>query len=391
MLDHDREPAALEVERELVGLAIAVGGEPALEDRGVERALDSGFERAVEVAECQRAIVGTAEWIERRVERHRAGGERAGLVTAQDVDAAEVLDRREVLDDHLLARHPHGPLRERDGGDHRQELGRQTDRKRDREQDGLERVATEGDVDHEDEQHQEDHRLEDQHPELAHPAIELGLVGARGESRDDVTECRRVADREHDRSRGAADHRRAEEQQLRCVGAGRRDRAGTRGLLGGQRLARQRGLLDMEICRLDQPDVGRYEVARRQPHDITDDELASSQLDPFAIAPDRRRRGDLRLELLDRALGAKRLPEVDGGTQRDDATDDRRIHDLAEERRGHARDEQDHHEWIERRPDHPDQLRARAGAGELVRAALRESPPTLVGGEAVRGGSKPGE
>ena len=70
-----------------------------------------------------------------------AAGEGAGLVAAQHVDAAEVLHRRQVLDDDVPPRHPHCALRQRDGGDHRQELGRQPDRQRDREQQRLERVV----------------------------------------------------------------------------------------------------------------------------------------------------------------------------------------------------------------------------------------------------------
>ena len=79
-----------------------------------------------------------AERVEVPVERHVAARERARLVAAEDVDAAEVLDRREVLDDHLLARHARGPAGERDGADHRQELGREADRERDREEQRLE-------------------------------------------------------------------------------------------------------------------------------------------------------------------------------------------------------------------------------------------------------------
>ena len=110
---HDREPAPLEVEGHLVRLreALRSRGGP-LEDRGVERALDAGLELAVQPRQGERPIRGRAEWIERGVERHRPRRERAGLVAAEDVDAPEVLDRGEVLHDHLLARHPDGALRE---------------------------------------------------------------------------------------------------------------------------------------------------------------------------------------------------------------------------------------------------------------------------------------
>ena len=48
-------------------------------------------------------------------------------VGAQDIHRPEVLDRIEALDDHPLARHRDGPLRQIDGHDHRQHFGCQAD------------------------------------------------------------------------------------------------------------------------------------------------------------------------------------------------------------------------------------------------------------------------
>ena len=96
--------------------------------------------------------------IDRAVELHHAARQRAGLVAAQDVDAAEVLNRRQVLDDHLLARHAQRALGQRDRADHRQELRRQADAERHGEEQRFERVVPERDAHQQDEQHQDDGR-----------------------------------------------------------------------------------------------------------------------------------------------------------------------------------------------------------------------------------------
>ena len=61
-------------------------------------------------------------------------GQRAGLVGEQHLDVAEVLDADEALDDHLSPRQPAGAGRQADGDDRRQQLRRQPDRDREREQ-----------------------------------------------------------------------------------------------------------------------------------------------------------------------------------------------------------------------------------------------------------------
>ena len=56
---------------------------------------------------------------------HAVQGERAGLVGAEHVHGAEVLDRVQPLDDHFLPRHADRAAGEADRDDHRQHFGRQ--------------------------------------------------------------------------------------------------------------------------------------------------------------------------------------------------------------------------------------------------------------------------
>ena len=104
----------------------------------------------------------------------RPAGQRAGLVAAQHVHGAQVLDRRQALDDHLALRHALSTLAQRDGHDHRQELGGQTDRQRQREQQRFERVVVQQGADQEHEQHQADDGAHDEQAEAARAALVLG-------------------------------------------------------------------------------------------------------------------------------------------------------------------------------------------------------------------------
>ena len=82
-----------------------------------------------------------------------------------------------MLDDHFVADHLHGAARKRDGDDHRQEFGRQSDRQGDRKQQRFERVAPQRDVGQKHQQHQKHDRLQDQQAEAARAAVELGFRG----------------------------------------------------------------------------------------------------------------------------------------------------------------------------------------------------------------------
>src|SRR5207247_8129001 len=115
VFNDDGEASALEVERDLVDLAVTVASDPAaLENRRVQRTLDASLVRAVDVGEGERSLRYLPERVEVPVKHHVSARERSGLVTAEDVHAAEVLDRLEMFDDHLLARHVRGPAREGD-------------------------------------------------------------------------------------------------------------------------------------------------------------------------------------------------------------------------------------------------------------------------------------
>ena len=132
------------VEGNLVDLAPAAGhAAGALEQGVVERIVNPGGEARVERGQGECVVLRDTARIEYLGECDRAASERAGLVAAQHVDAAEVLDRREMLHDDALLRHSHGAARQGEGGDHRHELGDDADGECDGEEERLERIAPE--------------------------------------------------------------------------------------------------------------------------------------------------------------------------------------------------------------------------------------------------------
>ena len=71
--------------------------------------------------------------------RHHAGGQRAGLVGADDRRAAQRLDRRQPADEHVARRHALHADGQRDRDDRRQPLGHGGDRERHRRHEHLQR------------------------------------------------------------------------------------------------------------------------------------------------------------------------------------------------------------------------------------------------------------
>ena len=148
MLGQYRDAPPLEIERPLVELAPVVE-RPArhMEQQGlVERALEAGLEPRVHCREFGHALVVIAVETGMTDQRDARFGQRAGLVGAQYVHLAEIVDRRQPLHHHPRLRHALRAAGKRHGHDHRQQFGRQAHRQRHREQEGLERRPTEREV-----------------------------------------------------------------------------------------------------------------------------------------------------------------------------------------------------------------------------------------------------
>ena len=72
-----------------------------MKNRRIKRTADPGLEPTVDVSERQRPWRRRTGRIHGTIELHHPGSERPGFVGAQHVDAAEVLNGREMFDDDL--------------------------------------------------------------------------------------------------------------------------------------------------------------------------------------------------------------------------------------------------------------------------------------------------
>ena len=93
---------------------------PLVTNRIVNRIGEAGLEGRVQVRIQQRFLARFTDSIDGAIEFHRSFGECARLIDAENIHAAEVLDRGKLLDDHLHPRHMNGADREVDADDCRQ-------------------------------------------------------------------------------------------------------------------------------------------------------------------------------------------------------------------------------------------------------------------------------
>ena len=212
-------------------------------------------------------------------------GQGAGFIGAEDVHRAKILNGVEVLHDNLLLRQLHRPARQRRGDDHRQHLRRQANRHRQREQRRLPPVAFGVAIDQQHHRGHHQHKADQQH---AHPTdaflegvrLALLLADAAGQ----LPKPGVAAGGEDDGLRRAAHHVGAHKAQgvaLQRVLLQRIAAAGH--FLHRQRFAGQRGLGDEQIPRLQDTQVGRDHVSRRQPDDVARHQLVDRQFQPAAL------------------------------------------------------------------------------------------------------------
>ena len=172
---HDHaQPLAHEVVGDLRELPIGDRGNVA-QQRLVDR-IDQAAVQA-RVAHREREHVGgrPSLAVVRARDVHHAFGERAGLVRAEDIHAAEVLDGGQPLHQHALLGQRRRAAREDDVEDRGQELRAEAHRERDREQQRLHDRAREQHVDGEHGDDKHGHRAGEKDAELAHAPIELRL------------------------------------------------------------------------------------------------------------------------------------------------------------------------------------------------------------------------
>ena len=122
------------------------------------------------------------------MEPHLSLGKGAGLVRAEHVHAAQILDGRQALDDDLLLGHALGPVGQVDADDGRQELRSEPHRERHGEEEGVEHRPVQVHVDAEDDDHENQSDFAEEVAEATYPVLELGLGSPQPQAVRDLTE-----------------------------------------------------------------------------------------------------------------------------------------------------------------------------------------------------------
>lgn len=344
--DNDAQTTAREIEGHLVDLGIAVAQALAqhgighdgrgrhigtVDDGQVDKVFEAGLEEAVQKRMAQHACILVAVGVEVALEHDAVLGEGAGLVAAQDVHRAEVLDRRQFLDDNLATGEVLGALRQARGHDDGKHLRRDAHGHARGEQQRIDDVALGGGVDGKDRRRHNEHEAHEQHGDARDAAVKRALLAAPVEHLGDAAQvCVRAGG--NDECHGGAvlhggagkdDVLAGRQRQRGAVGA-LNDSCG-RGLLDGLALARERGLDHKQVARGDDAGIGRHHIAGRETDHIAGDELVEGDFEALVVAQGAAGVRDQVLEGLGRIAAAGFLDKLHAARyQQHDADDDDR-------------------------------------------------------------------
>ncbi len=275
------------------------------QDRVVERAPDTGLEGAVEAREAQDAIAGLVLGIDMRRQRDPCFGERAGLVHAERVHRPEIVNRRQPLDDDLSLRHAQGAAGKRHRHHHRQQLRRQADGERDREQEGLHGVTLGDQMRHQHEQREKQRQAQDQQAELPDPCSSA-VGGALAAIAAAIAPKRVRLPVVTTNILPLPPTVLVPANRALVASAGKAAEQGRSDLSAGNGSPVIRASLIWSLLRLEHDAVGRYQVADAQLDDVARDERRHRDRHVLA-APD------------DVGLNRDRFPQRIGGETRRDA------------------------------------------------------------------------
>ncbi len=366
-----------------------------LQHRHVEKILQSRLEVAVEIGILQNARGFLAADIEVALEDDAILGQRAGLVGAQDVHRAEVLNGVEAFDDHLGACHRGRALRQVDRHDHRQHFRREPDRDRHGEQQRLQPVVLGQAVDEKDQRSHHQDAADHQPGEAVDAAVEGGGNALPRDLVGELPEERVFPGAHDDADRVAADDVGAHEADIRQLeGIVETILARMGELLGRHRLAGQGRLVDEQVLGLEQTQIGGHHVAGRQAHDVARNQRLDRNLVEIAglsrhRSPHARGRPHHRAQTGGGVVGAVLLNERGRDRQQDHEGDHDRRPRVAQEA-GH--DRQSQQQRIERVADTPPKLLQDGRpvlARDEIEAVLREPPLRILLRKAGGGRGEP--
>ena len=157
------------------------------------------------------------------------------------------------------------PRDERHRDDHRQQLGREADRQRQREQKRLEPVAGAPEIDQQHEKDQEPVTRTISMPKRRVPSSSA-VGGGRGAAKRDLPELWLATSSADEESAVPLTTELPMNTASSRPGSGAADTGVGGVFLGGEGLAGQQRLVDEEVADLEQPPIGRHEIAGGEQH-----------------------------------------------------------------------------------------------------------------------------
>ncbi len=317
----------------------------------------------------------------RSLDEHPVLGQRPGLVRADHRHRPEGLDGRQAANEGAPRRHPSRSQGQGDGDHGRQALGDGRDREADRRQEHRARGLAAGEARREHDRAYREGQPRELRAQACEPPLERRLVAAGPlDQLGDLAERGRHT-RLHDDPRPTpGGHGRAREcdvaaiRDVACVQLRQRLHHLRRRL----RFAGQGRFVDPQGLGLGQPQVGRDEVANRQHHEVSRDDLRRGDRDRRAVADDGSHGARQAAQGIHRPLGAVLLHEPDQGVEHDDGQDDDRVLEVADrgDDDGGNHEDEDHRARDLPREHRPG--RRRPALDELV-AAVPGQPRRRVG------------
>ena len=288
------------------------------EHRAVQDVPQASLEVTVHVRQREDALVFLQRDVAVLLQDDVIHRQRAGLVGAEHVHRAQVLNGVDPLDDDLLAAHRQCAFGQAHRHDHRQHLRSQAHGHRDGEEEGFDPVALGQTIDDEDEGHHGENESQHQPGELSDALVERRLCRHLRQRLGHAAEkCLFPGGDDNRRRRTAFDARAQECDGGQIDGRSRGRVPFDLELLNREALAGQRALRDEQIFRRDHAHVGGDHVPCGQFHDVTGDQLRNGDLLGLAIADRGGGDRDHGLELGRRAVGLGFLDEFQAHAQSD--------------------------------------------------------------------------
>ena len=285
---HDREALADEVIRDLIDLLPAVGGEPfprpGRHQRLVQGVFDARLEGRVEVGEAENRVRVPEVQVDCGLQSDAPLGEGAGLVRAEDIHAAQILDRFQPPDDHPAPCHGARPVGEGHAHDGGQQLRRNPHGQGHPVQQRFDGRPVQPVIDGQHEHHHQEHDADEKVPELSHASGELGFRWPRLQLPGDGAEGRVQTCLHDQHRRRATAHGRAEEYAVRPGGQGCLRWHDTGTFLHRQGFAGETRLGHQEVPRLEDEPVRGNQVARGKLDHVARDDGAGADRSGRAVA-----------------------------------------------------------------------------------------------------------